>query len=82
MKNNYLAVSTVEDGKRLAYVLKVLPCENLLHVLQSRPNVEFVNICESKREAQEVANAWNQSYWNNGTYFFSKCLFPASIQNA
>ena len=80
--SNFLAVSILENDKRLAYVLKVNTCENLLAVLQRRPNAEFVTICATKREAQELANAWNRSYWNNGTYFFSKCLFPADVQNA
>lgn len=81
MQNNYLAVSVLEDGKRLAYVLKVNPYENLLAVLSRRPNAEFINICSTRKEATQIANAWNEAYRKNNEYIFGERLYPASVQN-
>ena len=71
LKTSYLALSILgKSGKRYAYVVTVSPTTNLLAVLRGCACAEVANICPSKKAAQEVCNAWNESYRKNG-----ECLF-------
>lgn len=42
----------------------------ILHVLNMYAGMMHANICSSKREADAVARAWNESYKRNGTALF------------
>lgn len=53
-----------------AAVLRVSTQDNILHVLNMYAGMMRANICSSKREADAVARAWNESYKRNGTALF------------
>lgn len=53
-----------------ADVLRVSTQDNILHVLNMYAGVMYANICNSKREADAVARAWNEDYKRNGTALF------------
>lgn len=53
-----------------AAVLRVSNQDNILHVLNMYAGMMHANICNSKREADAVARAWNESYKRNGTALF------------
>lgn len=54
----------------LAQVMRVSEMDNVYAMLDSWAGIEFANICASKKQAKEIAAAWNESYKKNGTYFF------------
>ena len=70
MKNFYLAVQEEHTGKYFAFVIRYYNCNNLLATLEQYPNLKTVNICESKKQAEELATRWNEGYKANGTYLF------------
>lgn len=80
MKNSYLAVSVFEHGGNMAYALQVNRSDNLLSVFERVKGLRTANICESKKEAERIADDWNASYIKNGTHAlfdengFYKCL--------
>lgn len=53
-----------------ADVLRVSTQDNILHVLNMYAGMMHAYICSSKREANAVARAWNESYKRNGTALF------------
>ena len=69
MKNTYIAIEILEEGKYIAEVLKIRPCDNLLNKLQI-DGLVHANICDTKKAALEVANFWNECNQKNGTYKF------------
>lgn len=69
MKNTYISVTIEKSGKRCAFAIAVSPSDNLLHALDIA-GISAANICQSKREAQEIAQAWNDSYRANGSYLW------------
>ena len=54
-----------------ASVLRVSAQDNLLSVLNMYEGIKHANICTTKREADTIAAAWNDSYKRNGTYLFA-----------
>ena len=35
------------------------------------------NVCNSRKEAEEIARAWNETYKKNGTYCYDREMIPA-----
>jgi len=68
-KSSYIAVQVAENGKNYAYVLKVSESDNLLSKLAIK-GITAANLCSTKKEAFQVAAAWNKSFKNNGSYMF------------
>lgn len=69
-KNSYLVIVNMENGKRAAYVQKWHNSNNLACLLKNS-KIESANICDSKKEAQEIAEYWNQCYKRNGCYMYA-----------
>lgn len=69
MKNTYIAIEILEEGKYIAEVLKIRPCDNLLSKLQI-DGLVHANICDTKKAALKVANFWNECNQKNGNYKF------------
>ena len=59
------------DGKMYAMADRVPQCSDICSRLQSIPNLHHANICDSYKQAKEVANLWNKIYEKNGYYLFS-----------
>lgn len=70
MKNFYLAVTAQENGKYYSYVIRYANCNNLLATLKQHPSLISVNVCDSKKQAEGMVEAWNKQYKANGTYLF------------
>lgn len=67
MKNHYIAISVKQDGKNYASVLKVSGNDNLLFSLQIS-GITAANICNTKKEAENIVAFWNECYKKNKTY--------------
>lgn len=61
MSRFYIAVSVSENGGDRAYVISAAPSDNLLAKLRIK-GCRFANLCHTKREANELADAWNTIY--------------------
>ena len=67
MKNHYIAISVKQEGKNYASVLKVSGNDNLLFSLQIK-GITAANICNTKKEAENIVTFWNNCYKKNKTY--------------
>lgn len=52
------------EGKLYAFADRLSNNCNLVGIAK---DAETMNACESKREAEEIAESWNQSFIRNGT---------------
>lgn len=66
MKKIFVVFSIVQDGKRYAIADTIRTGENLKAHL-SRYNCDVCHLCESRKEAEAIALAWNESYKANGS---------------
>lgn len=68
MKNIYLAITVQNsNGGKCAYTKRISTCENLLAVMQRIPKTAIdVTICETRKQANETVNAWNEQYKAQG----------------
>lgn len=71
MKNFYFVFSAMMDGKNYAGTMTKTSQDNLAFLHQQIPNLTAVQICESKRQAEEIADYWNESFKKNGTSLFA-----------
>ena len=71
MRNLYFAVTEKIQGKNIAYVLEVWKSDNLVHIFAPENNFVCANYYPTKKEAELIADAWNESYKMNGTYLYS-----------
>ena len=69
MKNFYYVVMEEIDGKNCAYVDKVSGSTNICGRWEAS-QFSFVQPCESKKQAEEIAEKWNNCFKKNGTYLF------------
>lgn len=58
-KNYYFVVTEEKDGKYISYVLKINGVNNLVGRFD---RFYTVNICATKKEAEETARYWNECY--------------------
>ena len=71
MKYFYIVVQVEENGKYYAYAIKVSESDNLLSKLKIK-NIVTANIFRTKKRAEEIVEAWNQMYKENGNYMFDE----------
>ena len=71
MNRYYIAVTEKHDNKHIAYVIKATSSDNLLSKL-SNPHLIYASAYDTLKKAGEVAEMWNQSYRDNGTYLFAE----------
>ena len=67
MKYHYIAISTKNDGKNFASVLRVAESDNLVFALQIS-GVTVANICSTKKEVEKIVDFWNKCYKKNKTF--------------
>lgn len=70
MKNFYYVVSINKNGKDYAVAETFNSCNNLLTLFERHKDAYYIQACESKKQAETIAEAWNVDYKNNGTYLF------------
>lgn len=68
MKKYTWYVFTVKDdeGKLYSWAERIPHCYDLLHYA-TREGIYTMNACDSKRQAEEIAKDWNETYIKNGT---------------
>jgi hypothetical protein len=69
MKMIFVVVVTTENGKYFAFADTIATGNNLIAILK-RYNADICHLCESRREADELAQKWNEAYRQNGTNLF------------
>lgn len=75
MKNFYVVFAVDYKGmfedqnkRYFADILKVSSSQNIAASLDAIGGLMHANICESKKQAQEIKESWNAQYKANGTY--------------
>ena len=72
MKKNINFVFQVEEnGLYYAWAEKVPSCYNLVSELK-RKNLITANVCDTMKEAEATADAWNEAHRRNGKYLFDR----------
>lgn len=61
----------------VAFAVSVSGSDNLVCVLDRIGGLVSANVCNSRKEAEEIARAWNETYKKNGTYFYGREMIPA-----
>lgn len=69
MKMIFCVFSIEQNGKRYAIADTIRTGENLKSRI-NRHNCDVCHLCESIREAEALARAWNESYEANGTNLY------------
>ena len=69
-KNSYIVIVEMVNGKRVAYVEKWNNQNNLVCLFKNN-RIETANICDSRKDAERIAEDWNQCYKRNGSYIFA-----------
>ncbi len=87
MKKFYMAVTVKQDRNHriftecpsveyspgyYAFVHSIGQNDNLKSSLDSIGGLQCVQLCQSKKEAVQLADFWNDCYKQNGTYFFEE----------
>lgn len=68
--NTYLVVDIQQGGKWYATTIAVSGGDNLVSVLAGFNGLESANICSSKKEADAIADHWNECHKRNGNSIF------------
>ena len=71
MKNIYLVFVSEIDGKYCATAETIRAGNNLIPFCK-RYRAAIVHICETATHAHFLAERWNQSYRENGTYLYGE----------
>ena len=66
-KNHYFVVTEEKDGKRASYCMKVHGSSNLVGMFD---RFITVNICGTKKEAEQIAGFWNSLAREKGNYMY------------
>lgn len=69
MKKFYFVVSEEIDGRRGAYVEGVAYGANICG-RWTASRFEIVHPCNTKKEAERIADEWNKGYKKSGIYLF------------
>ena len=55
-----------------AFTISVAGSQNLFSSLNMWAGIVSASICSSKKDAEHLAEFWNECYQENGTWFYSK----------
>ena len=69
MKMIFVVFSINQNGKRYAIADTIRAGENLKSYID-RYNCDVCHLCESCKEAETIAYAWNEAYKANGTNLY------------
>lgn len=70
MKMIFVVFVISENGKRFAMADTIRTGENLLSHIR-KYNCEVVHLCESRKQAEQLAIEWNKTYKTNGTSLYT-----------
>lgn len=66
MKMIFVVFSQEQNGKYFAVADTIRTGENLIAYCR-RYNSNICHLCESRKQAEQIAREWNESYKRNGT---------------
>lgn len=66
MKMIFVVFSQEQNGKYFAAADAIRTGENLIAYCR-RYNSNICHLCESRKQAEQIAREWNESYKRNGT---------------
>lgn len=69
MKMIFVVFDIKQDGKHYAIADTIRTGENLMAHCR-RYNTDICHLCESRKQAEQIAAIWNNSYKENGTALF------------
>jgi hypothetical protein len=69
MKKIYVVISVIENGKRYAFADTLRTGENLLTNI-GRYKTDTCHLCNTRREAEQLAISWNKIYLEEGTHLY------------
>lgn len=69
MKMIFCVFSVNQNGKFYAVADTIRTGENLITHCR-RYNSDICHLCESRKQAEEIAAAWNKAYKENGTNLY------------
>lgn len=70
MKMIFVVFAQEQNGKYFAVADTIRTGQNLtayIYIYIQRYNSKICHLCESRKQAEEIAAAWNESYKANGT---------------
>ena len=70
MKMIFVVFSIEQDGKYYAIADTIRTGENLKSHLD-RYNCNICHLCESRKQAEQIANEWNNAYKRNDTSIYT-----------
>ena len=70
MGYTWMVIEVESNGKSYAWAHRWLNTNNLLSVHEMFPSARSIMICDTKKRAKEIANAWNSTATANGTYMY------------
>lgn len=73
MKMIFVVFDIEQDGKRYAVADTIRTGQNLAAYLQ-RYNSSVCHLCESRKEAEEIALDWNECHKRNGDSIFEEAV--------
>ncbi len=80
-KYTYFVIQIIrDDGAQIAYVRRVANCNNLLSLFQASDGARIltINVCDGKKAAENIADAWNAASLEKGLYMLSNThIYPA-----
>ena len=79
MKNTYYCIDREIDGLYISQVLKIRKGGDLLTPIKLY-NINSVTPCETKKEAETMADTFNKGYFDNQCYFYQKSgkIYPSN----
>lgn len=69
-KYTYILITLYENGKYYSFVEKWHNGSNLVCLFERYPSAHTMNICDSKKQADETAEHWNENWKNKGIYLY------------
>jgi hypothetical protein len=72
MKKIYIAIQVEEDKKYYTFADTIRTGEDLKSFIKRYPNAVALHLCESRKQAEEIAIQWNEISKNNKQYLFDE----------
>jgi len=69
MKSIFVVIDKEQDGKHFAFAETICTGENLVPFIE-RYKPCICHLCETRKQAEEIALHWNETYRQNGTNLY------------
>lgn len=76
MKNFWTVIQLEnEKGERYSHAWKFSSHDNVMAFIEKEKGIDTINICETKKQAEELANLYNERAKANGNSIFTNAPF-------